>query len=287
MGHVYLCVDIGGTKTAFACYGQEGKELFYGIFPTEKEKGAAALAGRVKNALADFLRDKAVAAGALACPGPLDLTKGECNCEATLSWKNAPVRAVFEQAFGVQFALLNDCDAAVLGEYAACAAKPALLCYMTVSTGVGGGVVSGGKLLRGRGNAAEFGHLRVSGEGRKCGCGGTDCLELYASGTAIERFYAERTGQNRKADEVAGLAKNGDQTAKRAFEICAEKLIEAFGHIRKILDPSVVVLGGGVTQSAELFLPKLTAAYPGVNIRVSALNGKQGLLGGYEFCVHL
>lgn len=282
MGKNYLCIDIGGTKTAVACYNFKGRELFYKIFPTEAEKGINDLICRIDNYTKDFLRNNKVSGGVIASPGPLDCKNGKIINIVTMGWKDIPVISLFEKKFGVPFKLINDCNAGALGEWAYGAAKGKdNICYISVSTGVGGGIIINGKLYEGSGNSAEFGHIQVCGDGRKCGCGNTDCLELYSSGTAIEKEYYRRSGKILSAKEIAELARKNDTNALYVYSQCSKMICFAVGNIIKVLDPEAIVFGGGVCHNADLFLPSVQSAFPDTNITVSDLEGKQVLLGAY------
>ena len=157
------------------------------------------------------------------------------------------------------------------------------MCYMSISTGIGGGALVNGKLLTGKGNAANFGHIPVCGEGLQCGCGGVDCLELYASGLGMENRYRVKMGEKLSCREIAIRARAGEKTALEIFDTASEKLVIALRAIVATFDPEIVVLGGSVCKARDLFLSKLQNALPDLKIGYAREDGKQVILGA---CVY-
>ena len=279
---ITLCVDVGGTKTALACLTPAGKELFSCVFPTLPERGCEDLAARAFERVSGL--GLKFSDACIASPGPLDAAAGKIVSVVTMGWRDVPVCRIFADRFGTDFLLLNDCSAGALGEWTFGQKKAVSdMVYISVSTGVGGGVIAGGALIAGRGNGGEVGHLRVSGENLRCPCGGIDCLELYASGTAIQRRFAEQTGRALSCAEIACLARGGDQAARTVFSRCAQALSEGVRHVVKMLDPERIVFGGGVTAAADLFLPEVKRRCPEADIRLSEMDGKQVLYGCLAF----
>ena len=277
---VLLCIDIGGTKTAVGIFSEKGSELFYSVIPTEPRLGVADLIERLKTVInvgygtSDFL------CGCIASPGPLDTANGRIIDIATMGWRDIPLTLLFEEAFKCSFLLINDCNAGALGVWERYKADNML--YVSMSTGVGGGLIIGGKLYEGCGNAAEIGHIRVPGEGRKCSCGRTDCLELYSSGSGISRVYGEKTGKNLSAKEIAESAFAKDAIAVELFDDAAEKLNYALLNIDKLLDLDLIVLGGGLTAASDLYYNN---AVKGIENKTVVLkgDGKQVLRGAFVY----
>lgn len=280
-----FAVDIGGTKTAFGCFDLQGRELFYECIATRSEQGAEELAARVFEKVGRILTDYSVVRGVIAAPGPLCMERGELIDVVTMGWKHVPVTAIFERAFGFPFALLNDCDAGALGVWKFCGHEnSASLAYMSISTGIGGGIVADGKLYTGGGNAANFGHIRVPSEKKLlCGCGGVNCLELFASGSGMEARYAEMTGERLCCAEIAERAREGEKDALSVFRTAAEKLVYALQAICAVLDPDTLVLGGSVCKSRDLFLLALRDALPERNLCLAPESGKQVLYGAVAY----
>lgn len=281
---ITLAVDIGGTKTAIAGFDGQANELFYACIPTQPESGAGMLCERVYGLFCANKGDYVAVRGVIAAPGPMDADKGMLVDLVTMGWKNVPIVQLFEKKFGICFTLLNDCDAGALGVYAAsefCSAK--MLAYFSISTGIGGGIVSCGRLITGNGNAANFGHIPVGGEGLECGCGRRDCLELYASGSGIERRYLHKTQSRISCAQIAERARAGDKIAAALFREAGEKLSYALDCVCAVLDCDVVVFGGSVLKSAGLFMPYALTKARTCKFGFAPEHGKQVLYGAYRF----
>ncbi len=286
MSKKIFCIDIGGTKTAFACYNENGEELFFEQFPTNPQDGADSLVERVfqhvKNQVAG------VSIGVIASPGPLDAPIGKIINVVTMGWKDVFITKLFEKKFGFEFKLLNDCDAGALGVWKFGGYRQSkTLCYLSVSTGIGGGAVINGSLFTGNGNAANFGHIKVSGNGLICGCGNKDCLELYASGSGIEKIYMEKTGNYLPCAKISQLAKDGDDLAVQIFKNAGEKISFALNSIVAVFDPDAVVFGGSVCKSKDLFMPIVTNNFTTLNIGYARDDGKQVLLGALAYAIQI
>lgn len=279
-----FCVDIGGTKTAFSCFDEQGNELFYERFPTCPEQGAETLVSRIYEHAKKHLTTHRFKMGVIASPGPLNAETGEILHIATMGWKNVPLTKLFENKFSFPFRLLNDCDAGALGARKLCGLQDKKsVCYMSVSTGIGGGMVLGGKLYTGKGNAADFGHIPVHGLGLVCPCGKKDCLELYASGAGIERRYREKTGTSISCAEIADRARNGDSFCIELFREAGEKISFALSSLVAIVDPEALVLGGSVCLAKDLFIDEIKKRLPSLKIFYAPESGKQVLVGANEY----
>ena len=280
----YFCVDIGGTKTAFAVFDESGKEYFYDCFPTNPQEGAKNLIDRIYESAKDVV--SGISDGVIASPGPLDVKTGDIVFVATMGWKNVPIVKMFEEKFNISFKLLGDCDAGGLGVWKYCGfSEYKNLAYMSISTGIGGGIITDSKLYIGNGNAAFFGHIPVCGEGIKCGCGRTDCLELYASGSGMEKRYFEKTGKKLSCKDISSLARSGDEIASKIFDDAGDKLVFALSSIVANLDPEIVVLGGSVCKDKDLFLPKIQKSLKDLKIGFAPDTGKQVLYGALAYAV--
>ncbi len=277
-----LCIDIGGTKTAVACYDQEKRECFYKNFPTRPELGCKDLALRVYELIHE--QNIFFERACIASPGPLDMSAGKILKIATMGWNDVPICELFEKIFHTPFLLINDCTAGALGEWIfGQRQEVSNLAYISVSTGVGGGLIINNRLCLGKGNGGEIGHLQVRGDGLSCACGQYDCLELYASGTGIESGYFRNTGKKRNCREIAQLAREGDANAVDAFRKCGEALSEGINSIIKIVDPERIVLGGGVIADQDLFFPSIKTRFPNTDLVLTHLGGKQVLYGCLAF----
>jgi glucokinase len=187
--------------------------------------------------------------------GPLDADRGVLIAPPHLpGWHDVPVVESAENAFGLRATLENDATAAAAGEHRwGAGAGIRNMVYLTVSTGVGGGVVIDGSLYRGsRGNGGEFGHVTVDWHGRLCrGCGRRGCLEAYVSGTSIAERAREAGLDFATAEAVAAAARDGDPGAIAIWDETVEALACGITSIVNLFEPELVVIGGGVTRSGD------------------------------------
>lgn len=296
-----LGIDIGGTKTAVALADGKGAPIIKNSFPTESFLGAESLVARIKETYEDLcckqgIRKEQVSFAGVACPGPLDIKKGIIVHIATMGFRNVPIKQMLSKALELPVFLENDANCAALAESVKGTAKNAdPLVYVTISTGVGCGIIVNGKILSGAfSSAGEIGHLTVMPDGRKCPCGKSGCLELYSSGTAIAKEATELRGVPTDAKEVFSLARGGDVKMKKIIEGAADKLGLALSAIYQLIDPEVIVLGGSVTKDYEDFsealqkaLSKYTQPVEGrkLNIQISRFDGEQVILGAVLYAM--
>ncbi|SNY55322.1 ROK family protein [Paractinoplanes atraurantiacus] len=193
----------------------------------------------------------------LACGGPLDAASGTVMSPPHLpGWTRVPIGPLAAEAFGVPFALENDATAAAVAEYRFGAGRgTGTMLYLTVSTGIGGGAIVGGRLHRGAaGNGGEFGHIIVRRGGRLCACGRRGCVEAYASGSAIAQRAAEACGRAMTAADVTAAVAAGDPAAAAVWAETADLLGAAVADLVNVFEPDLVVLGGGVTRCGDMLL---------------------------------
>ena len=261
--HHFLGIDIGGTKTIIAVAGDDGNILAQDRISTPREQGPAAVLSAIERAARRLLDrsslltppSSSLRAVGLGCGGPLDPQSGVILTVPNLpGWEDLPLADYFSKALGVPAYLDNDVNLAALAE----ARKGAgvgvdHLAYFNIGTGIGGGIVIGGKLYRGCGNAGEFGHQVILPDGPPCLCGKHGCLESLASGTSIAR-RARESGLEATAEEVAQAARAGDELARRIMSETAEYLGLGVANVVNILNPRMVIMGGGVMKAADLLL---------------------------------
>ncbi len=298
----YLSADIGGTRLRAASFAAEGvKPLRRAALPTH---GDEPVLERLKRLLRSVQPDGGALLGiGVASPGPLDPVRGVVLEAPNIpGWRNLPLKTLLEAEFGAPVAVDNDANLAALGEwrYGAGRGHHHLL-YLTISTGIGAGVIVNDRLLHGAcGLAAELGHVTVAPDGPLCGCGQRGHLEVVASGTAIARMAAEALAAGKAsalaalphaptAADVAAAAQAGDPLARRIFAEAGAHLGRALADFLHIFNPSVVILGGGVVQAGDVLLRPLkdalsahvmTPAYlDGLTLTTAALGDDAGLLG--------
>lgn len=270
-----LAVDIGGTKLATAIIDSagsvRGKE--WSPIPPSKQPDEviAKLFDMVRRSLETVgLSPQEIAGIGIGSPGPLDSVRGLITQPPNLpGWVDIPLRARFEAEFGAPTLIQNDASLAGLGEHWLGAGQGVSdSVYMTVSTGIGGGIVVGGRLLEGAtGNGAEVGHMTIQSDGPRCGCGNYGCLEALASGTAIAHRATElleqgvepgsslhallTAGQAVTGRSVVEAAAKGDPLAQSVTHEAYTYLGIGIANLVNIFNPSRVILGGGVSKAGE------------------------------------
>jgi len=271
-----LAFDLGGTKFAFGVVQEDGKVLGSGRIETLAEQGPAQAVQRVIAAAQAGLGQLGLKSGDLAgigiaSPGPLDIAKGCVVGSPNLGgWDGFPIAAEIGRAFGLPVRIDNDANAAALGEHRFGAGRGKRdLVYITVSTGIGGGAIVNGRLMRGaNGNAAELGHLTLDIKGPRCACGGNGCFEVMASGTALTKLTraALQAGRASAITALAGGADKADArhvfAAAQAGDALAQELVaqevEYLGRglavIINAFNPERIIVGGGVASAGEWLL---------------------------------
>lgn len=298
MSKAAIGIDIGGTKVSVTLGTEAGKILARKEFSTPlRAKSKEALA-RIDAIITDFLtvarlRKMRVSGVGVGLPGAVNTQLGKIPRSPNLpGWENLPLKNKIETRFHLPVFLANDANAAACAEKVfGTAKKNSDFVYVTVSTGIGGGIFVNGRLLEGAGFAAgEIGHVPVVSEGNLCGCGRKGCLEAHASGTAIAKTYTWLSGRKVSgAKEVVQRLARGDRKAKQAFEAAAYHLGTGLAILMNILNPELIVLGGGVFKSAPAFFLKKAAerckqvawpeAFRSCKIKKSILRGEAGDLG--------
>lgn len=276
----YLGIDVGGTKVAVGLVTGEGRVLSHVREPTaEARRSPGILASLVRlsrRAAAEAgVEWGSLAAAGIVLPGPTDPRGPTMLAAPTIpELEGVPLSPSLGVELGLPLAGDNDANAIALAEARFGAARGARVAvYLTISTGIGGGVVADGQLFRGAsGTAGEFGHLVVEPDGEPCACGGAGCLETVASGPAIARrarrllprhpesVLADRSwraGRSWDAHLLADAARQGDAMALHVWEDVGERLGLAVASIINLFDADCVVLGGGVMGAADLLLPTL------------------------------
>ncbi len=279
----WIGFDLGGTKMFCVLFDHKFNPVANLRKKTKNEDGASGGVDRMVDMVEAVLDEahldrKDLGGIGIGCPGPLDLDRGVVLEAPNLGWKNVALKESFEKKFKVPVSVANDVDAGTFGEYRFGAGQKAR-CVLGVfpGTGIGGGCVYEGHLLRGKtGSCMEIGHISISQSGRLCGCGRRGCLETVASRLAIaaECAMAAYRGEAPALFKLAGtdLAKMrsgviaesiraGDKVIERIVRQAAKQLGIGIGNAINILAPDVVVLGGGLIEAMkDIFLPEVRAA---------------------------
>lgn len=305
--HLILALDFGGTQFRLALANDQGRILRRHAAPIRPSLGPDQAIKRIKDAARALLNgvDEAALTGmGIAAAGLITPETGVVLTSPNLlTWYNTPLKDIFEQELQLPVWVGNDANLAALGEHRFGAGRETdHLIYLTVSTGIGGGVIIGGKLLLGSsGFAGELGHVTIDVNGPRCNCGNLGCLEVMASGTAIARAAREwlahgESGKIRElaagdpagvtAEMVAVAAKTGDPVARQIMYTAAANLGAGVVSLVHIFNPELVLIGGGVAKAgdlvfepvrqvvAERVMPDIT-----VSILPSGLGDDSGLLG--------
>lgn len=303
-------VDVGGTKIAGGVIDQDGtivEELRVESPATDAEAIEEAIAGLVLE-LGTRHEIEAVGVGAA---GYIDKSRSVVMFAANLAWRNLNLKAELEERVNLPVIVENDANAAAWGEFTYGAGHDVDdLLLVTVGTGVGGGLVLDGELYRGAfGVGAEIGHMRVVPGGILCGCGNHGCFEQYASGSALvrearlaarggsllARDLLDRAGSD--PDKITGpliteAAQAGDPFALEQLVMLGKWLGEGIASLTAILDPAVVVIGGGVSEAGELLLAPIRSAFaahltgrghrPSLEVRKARLGNRAGIIGAAD-----
>ncbi|WKD57345.1 Glucokinase [Corynebacterium capitovis DSM 44611] len=262
--------DIGGTNTRAGVVDERGRIIDRRSVPTPH--GGAELTAELARLVDDLRADHDVYAVGAAVAGFLDPDCEVVRFAPHLAWRdNQPVREELEDALGLPVKLEHDANSAAWGEYRYGAARDAgTWVFFAVGTGIGATLMHDGEIYRGAfGTAPEFGHLTVVPNGRVCSCGKHGCLERYASGTALIDTAIEIAGEggfkgcglyrkvvDKRADghDVMQAARAGDALGRATVDAFARWLGTGLSIVADVLDPACIVLGGGVSADADLFI---------------------------------
>ena len=277
-GSLTVGVDVGGTKTAAILLSGDGEILERSTLPTGAHDDAASLAA-VGDAVENVIGDAVTAIG-VGAAGLIDVRSGTIVFSPNFSWRRVPIAARLTERFGLPVTVDNDATAGAWAEArvgAAAGSEDSL--FVGVGTGIGGGIVTGGRLLRGaHGFAGEIGHVIVEPGGPACGCGNRGCWEQVASGQALERegirAIIEAPGSalavlaggdptKVTGELVAAAARDGNPVAARIVRTIGWRLGEGIAGLVNVLDPAVVVVGGGVAAIGDPIFGPLREAYLG------------------------
>jgi glucokinase len=311
----YVGLDVGGTTMKAAVVEENGQVHPAVTLDTLPERGQDAgletMCETIRQATkAAKLMLSDITAIGVATPGLMDIKLGLILDPPNLKpWRNVPVPAKIREVFGKPVAFQNDANAAAYGEYWVGAGRDfSSMCLFTLGTGIGGGIIVGGKVLEGEhSHGGEIGHMRIDmpDRGRLCGCGRRGCLEAYASATAVVMRTREELASYREPTKLRELLRDtdgADMTAKEIFDIAATgdplanfivddtAYFLALGAcaIMATVDPEAIVFAGGMVAAGEPFLAKIREyihryglSYPAakVQVRYATLGSDAGFIG--------
>ena len=304
-------VDIGGTKIAAGLVSADGRIVRADSEPTPDD--AKDIAGVVATLVGRLLEqgddDLEVGVG-IGAAGFVDVDRSTVTFAPNIDWIDEPLGENVAALVDLPVVVENDAAAAAWGEYRFGAGEDTDdLLFVTIGTGVGGGIVHRGTVLRGGfGAAAEVGHIRVVPDGRLCGCGQRGCLEQYASGTALVNDARARVGSGDAQVEpllrvagdaaaitgqmVTALAQEGDPMCVDLLRDVGQWVGEGLATLAAVLDPSVIAIGGGVADAGDLLLDPVRRAFEDhlparehrkiAEVRLAALGNEAGLIGAAD-----
>jgi glucokinase len=309
-----LGVDVGGTKIAAGLVDEHGQ-----VVARDRTESPATDPAAIVHAIGGLVRSLVdlgeVEAVGVCAAGFVDKQRATVVFAPNLAWRDEPLRDRLQQELDLPVVVENDANAAAWGEFTFGAGEDVEnLLLVTVGTGVGGGIVIDGDLLRGGfGMGAEIGHITMVPDGVRCGCGNLGCLESYGSGSALVRVtrelaehtpaeaaaVLERAGGDVSAIEgplITRAAEEGDAFAIARLAELGDWLGQGIATLTAVLDPSVVVIGGGVSDAGDLLLEPIRASFashvtarghrPMLEIRQTRLGNAGGIVGVADLARH-
>ena len=311
-------IDLGGTTAKIGILSQSGDILSKWELSTDISEEGTKIVPNIIQSIKAYLDSEKLSSEdflgiGMGTPGTVNRKNGTVIGAFNLNWKTLqPIREQFESSTGIPFFLDNDANVAALGEqWKGAGNNETNVSFITLGTGVGGGLVSDGKLIHGAVDAAgEVGHITVEPGGYECTCGKKGCLEQYASATGIVRLardlakeYSEESDlktlvlSNDPLDSKAifDAAKAGDTYANFVVDRFAYYLGLAMGNIANILNPSTIVLGGGVSKAGEFLVEKVSKVveeftFPTIRsvtkIKIAELENDAGMIGAASLVIN-
>ncbi|TET16916.1 MAG: ROK family protein [Dehalococcoidia bacterium] len=272
-----LAIDLGGTKIIAAIISNQGQVMAREQCLTLADEGPQSVINRILSAIDHLLSLSRIDSSQLnsisiAAAGAINFEKGLVTSSPNLpGWYNIPLRDVVKEKYRVNTFLINDASAAALGEHHFGAGKGINnFIYLTLGTGIGGGIIINGKLYSGPcGSAGEIGHMTIDVNGPRCSCGNIGCLETLASGTAVAREAVRRIRQGEvsslteivegeiesiTAEKVGAAAQDGDSLALEVILKAANYLGVGMVNLVNIFNPEMIIVGGGVAKMGDLLL---------------------------------
>lgn len=272
-----LALDVGGTKIITALVSSKYKMIAREYSLTQAAEGPEAVTKRILNTIDRFLSSRNMSpsqlgAISIAIAGLIDMDRGVVTASPNLpGWYDIPLRDITKEKYKINTFLINDANAAILGEHRLGAGKGlSNLVLLTLGTGIGGGIIINGKLYLGAsGGAAEIGHMIIEVNGPECNCGSFGCLEMLVSGKAIAREAIRRISDGEKsslfntvagkienitAREVDQAARDGDSLAQEVIAAAATYLGAGLVSLVNLLNPEAIIIGGGLANMGDLLL---------------------------------
>ncbi len=309
----FVGVDLGGTKILAGVFKNSSECLSSAKLSTKSQRGVDAVIERIARCVGDAIDEadlsmKQVAGVGIGAPGAVNFDSGTVIFAPNMEgWKDIPLKKELEKVLGVPVFVENDCNICALGVYVAeLKSKPKHMVGIFVGTGIGGGLILNGDLFSGFGHTAgEVGHMVLEVNGPKCGCGNKGCFEALASRTAIfqrikqgikdgeKTLLTDMLGENLsdlRSGDLRKAIRKGDKFVDRVIEEASEYIGIAAANLINVLNPEVLVLGGGVIEALEDEMMSviietakdyaMPGSMKGVEIVASKLGDSAGITGG-------
>ncbi len=304
-------IDVGGTTVKLAFFDEAGTMLKAWEIPTVTDSGGERILPDIARSVEDFLaaeglEKRSIIGIGVGVPGPVD-SKGVVNRCVNLGWGVFNIAQELSGLTGLPVKAGNDANVAALGEYwKGGGAGYESMVMATLGTGVGGGIVLEGRLLHGaHGSGAEIGHMVLKAdETESCGCGKKGCVEQYCSATGLARIARETLAESREASSLRSLekvvakdvfdaAKEGDALALQIVDAYCDYLGQFLGSLCSVIDPEIVVLGGGVSKAGKLLLDGAEKAFhkyvfhaaSKVKLGIATLGNDAGAYGAFKLAL--
>lgn len=291
-----ISIDLGGTNLKIALLDINYKIRFKSVSGTKNFAAKEELITAIRDSVKNILRQKGLKSAqilglGLGVPGPVDAQKGLVHFFPNIpGWKEEKLKAILEKRLKLPVSLDNDAKLMSLAEHRLGAAKGSknAVC-LTLGTGVGGGIILGGKLYRGRDNASgEVGHMPINIDGPKCNCGGNACLEAYIGNSRILKQAKAVFHRDVTLEELSSLARTKNKKAMAIWEEFARHLAVALAGVVNLLNPECVVIGGGIANAGEFLFGyvrrmlserAMSVQSKGLKIKRAKLGSDAGLIG--------
>lgn len=308
MDELIIGVDIGGTSVKIGLINYDGKIVYKWEIPTNKDHQGRGIVDDVWNSITETLSKqnigKRIIGIGVGAPGFVNRKTGIVEEAVNIGWKNFELRDAFHHLSDLPVFIENDANLAALAEnWQGRGEQSEDAMFITLGTGVGGGIIVNGEIMNGvNGTAAELGHILVDLNGSRCNCGRTGCLETIASATGIVRQSMDEVSNNPngalashykrhgklEAKDVFNLAEDGDMASENIIDKTMDVLGLAIANTAVIINPSQIIIGGGVSKAGERLLSKINRSFkkyalPRIieccELRLAELGNDAGIIG--------
>jgi glucokinase len=262
-----ISFDIGGTFIKYGVVNSEGEILMKTKFPSPDKDCGTAIPEHLINVINNLSKEYEISGVAISTAGQVDSKKGEVvfASDNLPDYSGAKIVKIISESTKLKCILENDVNAAAIGEMwkGAAIGKDTFFC-MTLGTGIGGAIIINGKLYNGAGGfAGEIGHTIINEQGEKCNCGGHGCYERYASTSSLLRNYIKESGIKGEVSgiEIIKKVNENDPIAIKIYNEFLDHIVTGLVNITHLLDPGLIVIGGGISEQGEPFFNELNKKF--------------------------